>query len=167
MTDRPYIAVVGAAEASEKELSLAERVGDELARRGAVLVCGGRTGVMEAAARGASRRGGLVVGILPGETRAEGNPYLTVAVATGMGNARNAVIVKTADAVIAVGGGYGTLSEIGLALNVGRPVVGLETWRVERAGRPGPDPGVRVATSPDEAVSLALRLAGSSSGSSP
>lgn len=157
-----YIAVVGGAVAGEDELRLAERVGEEIARRGAVLVCGGRTGVMEAASRGARRLGGTVLGILPGEDRSEANPFVSVAVATGMGNARNAVIVKTADAVVAVGGGYGTLSEIGLALNSGRPVVGLSTWRLERRGRP--DPGVVAAETPEEAVELAVRLAGRPAG---
>jgi hypothetical protein len=152
-----YIAVIGGAQASQRDLERAEEVGREVARAGAVLVCGGREGVMEAASRGARSQGGLVLGILPEEDRSAANPYVTVAVATGMGNARNAVIVKTADVVIAVGGGYGTLSEIGLALNVGRPVVGLETWRLYRGE--GQDKGITEAASPREAVALALELA--------
>lgn len=162
MTAPIHIAVIGGAFAGEEELRKAEEVGELIARAGAVLVSGGKGGVMEAASRGARKAGGLVVGILPEEDRGQANPYLTVAVATGMGNARNAIIVKTADAVIAVGGGYGTLSEIGLALNVGRPVVGLGTWRLERRGER--DPGLVEADTPEEAVSLALGRPGAPEG---
>ncbi|NMA91712.1 MAG: TIGR00725 family protein [Firmicutes bacterium] len=126
-----YIAVVGAARCDPDLASLAEEVGAEIAQRGCVLVCGGRGGVMEAASRGARKRGGLVLGILPGKDPRGGNSFLTMAVATGLGEARNAVITRTADAVIAVGGEYGTLSEIALALKMGKPVAGLKTWKLE------------------------------------
>ncbi len=153
-----YIGVIGSGEADPEVLQLAREVGQEIARRGAVLVCGGRGGVMEAAARGAQEAGGTTVGILPGTSRSEGNPYLTVSIVTGMGEARNAIVVRSSDAVIAVAGGCGTLSEIGLALKMGVPVVGLRTWRL---GSPctGQDPVIRAA-SPAEAVALAFRSLG-------
>ena len=151
-----YVGVVGASECTAAEASLAEEVGREVARRGGVLLCGGRRGVMEAAAKGAQQAGGLVVGILPGTDRREGNPYLTVAVATGLGDARNAVIACASDVLIAVAGGYGTLSEIGHALKMGRPVVGLLTWELSR---PGGTFAVHRARNAREAVDLAFRLA--------
>ncbi|MCL6446878.1 MAG: TIGR00725 family protein [Armatimonadetes bacterium] len=151
-----YIGVIGAGECTEEETRLAEEVGREIARRKGVLICGGRRGVMEAAARGAQLAGGLVVGILPGNSRREGNPYLTVALATGLGDARNAVIACASDALIAISGGYGTLSEIGLALKMGKPVVGLFTWELTRPGRSF---AVHPAKSAAEAVELAFHLA--------
>jgi len=151
-----YIGVIGAGECTEAEARAAEEVGREIARRKGVLICGGRRGVMEAAARGAQLAGGLVVGILPGTSRREGNPYLTVALATGLGDARNAVITCASDALIAISGGYGTLSEIGLALKMGKPVVGLFTWELTRPGRSF---GVHPAKSAAEAVELAFQLA--------
>ncbi len=153
-----YVGVIGAAEAGEDVCALACAVGREVARRGAVLVCGGRGGVMEAAARGAREEGGVVLGILPGGAREEGNPYLTFAVATGLGEARNAVLVRSCDVVIAVAGGFGTLSEIGFALKMGVPVVGLKTWELAEPGT-GRDPLLRAA-SPEEAVSLAFACLG-------
>lgn len=153
---RVYVGVIGAGECTPPEASLAEEVGREVARRGGVVLCGGRRGVMEAAAKGAQQAGGLVVGILPGTDRREGNPYLTVALATGLGDARNAVIACASDVLIAVAGGYGTLSEIGFALKMGRPVVGLFTWELSRAGRPF---AVHRAESAREAVDLAFKLA--------
>jgi uncharacterized protein (TIGR00725 family) len=157
----PYVAVVGPGEATTEEADVARAVGAELARRGAVVVCGGRTGVMEAVAQGASEAGGTVLGILPGADRSEANDYVNVAVATGMGELRNGLIVRTADAVIAIGGAYGTLSEIALALKIGRPVVGLATWELAREGTP--DPGVRRADDATEAVELALAAVGTRS----
>jgi uncharacterized protein (TIGR00725 family) len=155
----PYIAVCGPDPASDDERADAESVGRMLAEAGAVVICGGHGGVMEAAAMGARSAGGLVIGILPGADRAEGNPHLTVAVATGMGELRNGLIVRAGDAVIAVGGAFGTLSEVALALKTGVPVVGLGTWELMRGGAPiEPDPVVRVATA-TEAVATALRLA--------
>ena len=106
-------------------------MGRELAARGAVLVCGGLGGVMEAACRGAKDAGGRTVGILPGTDRAAANPFVDTAIPTGLGEARNALVVRAADALIAVGGGYGTLSEIALALKAGKPVVGLDSWDIE------------------------------------
>jgi hypothetical protein len=110
-------------------------VGRALAEAGAVLVCGGLGGVMEAACRGAQEAGGTTVGILPGHDRADANPYVDVAVATGLGEARNALVVRAADALIAVGGEYGTLSEIALALKAGKPVVGIDSWDLDRIER--------------------------------
>ncbi len=153
---RIYIGVIGAGECTPQEASLAEEVGREIARRGAVLICGGRRGVMEACARGAQQAGGLVVGILPGVSRREGNPYLTVALPTGLGDARNAVIACASDVLIAISGGYGTLSEIALALKMGKPVVGLFTWELTRPGRCF---AVHRAGSAAEAVELAFQLA--------
>lgn len=136
--------------------SLAEEVGRRVAESGAALICGGLTGVMEAACRGARRAGGRTIGILPGTERAEANPFVEVAVVTGMGQTRNAIIVLTADVLIAIGGGYGTLSEIGLALRHGKPVVGLRTWDAAQGERRAP---VVLVTSAEEAVREALRLA--------
>lgn len=136
---------------------LAEEVGRRLARAGAALICGGLGGVMEAACRGARAAGGRTIGILPGSERTEANPFVDVAVATGMGQARNVLIVLSADALIAIGGGFGTLSEIALALRHGKPVVGLRTWEAVRGGRAAPVVSVQSA---DDAVRQALRLAG-------
>lgn len=140
-------------EASE-EVAAAEEVGQRLAEAGAVVVCGGLDGVMAGACRGAARRGGLTIGLLPGLDRTEANPWVQVAVPTGLGEARNALVVRAADAVVAIGGGYGTLSELGLALRAGLPVVGLVTWELAIGGRV--DEGVLRAGSPEEAVALAL-----------
>jgi uncharacterized protein (TIGR00725 family) len=152
-----YVAVVGPSAGTPAELAIGEAVGRLVAEAGAVLVCGGMGGVMEAAAGGAMNAGGKTVGILPTSSRLEGNPYLTVAVATGMGEARNAIVVRTADVVVAVHGEFGTLSEIALALKIGRPVVGVGTWELRKAGEPV-DAIVR-ATSAEDAVAKALRLA--------
>lgn len=145
-----YVAVVGPGEASADEVARAEEVGQLLAARDAVVVCGGLGGVMEAASRGAAGAGGTVVGILPGAERGAANEHVTVAVATGMGEMRNALVVRAADAVIAVGGAYGTLSEIAFALRSGVPVVGIGTWALDDVVD-APDPGA--------AVELALALA--------
>ena len=152
----PYVAVVGPSAGTPAELALGDAVGRGLAKAGAVLVCGGMGGVMEAAAGGALNAGGKTVGILPTASRLEGNPYLTIAVATGMGEARNAIVVRTADVVIAIHGEFGTLSEIALALKMGKPVVGLGTWELTKAGEPS-DAIVR-ATSAEDAVAKALAL---------
>lgn len=125
-----YIAVVGGSKCSAEESRLAYEVGAAIARRGGTVVCGGGSGVMEAASRGAKEAGGMVFGILPGESSHEGNSHLTAAIATGIGEARNAIVARTADAVIAVGGEYGTLSEIALALKMNKPVVGLKSWHL-------------------------------------
>jgi uncharacterized protein (TIGR00725 family) len=156
--DKPkIIAVIGGGQCTKKEAGLAEEVGHELAKRGAVLVCGGLGGVMEAACRGASAEGGTTIGILPGEDSQSANPHVQIAIATGMGYARNIVVAKSAQAVIAVGGSYGTLSEIGYALQGGIPVIGLGTWSLSRNGRE--DKSIITAQSPAEAVEKALDLA--------
>ncbi|MBI3648967.1 MAG: TIGR00725 family protein [Actinobacteria bacterium] len=154
---RRYVAVCGPAEAGEREIAWAEEIGRLLAEAGAVLVCGGLGGVMDAAARGCEAAGGISIGLLPAESRAGASSHLSVAVPTGMGEVRNALVVRAADAVIAVSGEFGTLSEIALALKMGRPVVGLHTWSLARE-TPAVDPLVR-AGSPQEAVEKALELA--------
>lgn len=152
-----YVAVVGASEASEAVAALAEEVGELVGQAGAVLVCGGLSGVMEAACRGAKSAGGITVGILPGTDRTDANEHVDIALPTGIGEARNALIVRSADVVIAVAGEFGTLSEIGFALKIGTPIVGLGTWELYRRGEPVD--AITVASTPAEAVNLALRLA--------
>ncbi|HYM57853.1 MAG TPA: TIGR00725 family protein [Solirubrobacteraceae bacterium] len=139
------MAVVGPGDGGD--LEAAESVGRELARRGAVVVCGGLGGVMEAACRGAREAGGTTVGILPGTDRAAANPFVDIAIPTGLGEARNALVVRAADALVAVGGGYGTLSEIALALKAGKRVVGLGSWEIE---------GMEQAADPESAVATVL-----------
>jgi len=153
----PIVAVIGGSAPTVEEAAAAEAVGRALAEGGAILICGGRGGVMEAACRGAKAASGLTIGILPGTDRGEANPYVDVPIVTGIGEARNGIIARTAQAVIAIGGSYGTLSEIGFALAFGVPVVGLGTWEVRREGHP-PVPIIHAAT-PEEAASHALALA--------
>lgn len=136
--------------------ALAEEVGRRIAAAGCTLICGGLSGVMEAACRGARAAGGRTIGILPGSKPQEANPYVDVSIATGMGQMRNVIIVLTADALVAVGGGFGTLSEIGHALRYGKPVIGLRTWQAARGGTRAP---ITVAETPEEAVRQALRVA--------
>ena len=155
----PYVAVIGPGQADGEVLEAAEAVGRELARRGATVVCGGRGGAMEAACRGAREAGGTTVGILPGDSRSEANPWVSVAIATGLGELRNGLVVRAGDAVVAVGGEFGTLSEIGFALKLGRPVVGLTTWELARRGEPVTD-AIVVASDPVEAAARAVDLAG-------
>jgi uncharacterized protein (TIGR00725 family) len=145
-----YVAVIGPSDADADEVATAAEVGRQLAARGCVVVCGGLGGVMEAVARGARDAGGTVVGLLPGTDRRDGNAHLTVCIATGLGEMRNALVVRAADVVLAIGGAYGTLSEIAFALRTGVPVVGVGTWALD---------DVVVAPGPDEAVELALALA--------
>ena len=152
----PLIAVCGASEASTYQVRDAETVGQLLAERGAVIVCGGLGGVMAAVARGAARAGGLTIGLLPGDDPAHAAADVTVALATGMGEMRNTLIVRVCAAMIAIGGGYGTLSEIGLALRLGRPVVALHSWEVRRPGSGDADPGMHRAATPAEAVDWVL-----------
>ena len=154
---RIYIAVVGGSETNDATWAVARSVGEALARHGAVLVCGGLGGVMEAACQGARANGGTTVGILPGPDRASANPFIDIAVATGMGEARNALVVRAADALVAVGGEFGTLSEIALALRDGKPVIGLDTWELRREGRT--IDAIVPATSAETAVDLAISLA--------
>jgi uncharacterized protein (TIGR00725 family) len=129
------IAIVGDSACSAQESKLAETVGALLAEEGATIVCGGLGGVMEAVCRGAKSKGGLTIGILPGADGSAANPWIDIPIATGMGEARNAVVAKSAQAVIAIGGGYGTLSEIAHALKSSIPIIGLNTWSLSRNGR--------------------------------
>ena len=154
---KKFIAVIGGSEPSAEEAQMAEKVGRELAKRGAILVCGGLGGVMEAACRGAQSESGLTIGILPGESRQAANPYIQIPIVTGMGYARNVAVVKSAQAVIAIGGSYGTLSEISHALQSGIPVIGLNTWSLSRNGQQ--DNSIILAQNPVEAVDKALNLA--------
>jgi hypothetical protein len=154
MSTQPLIAVIGESTLSHRDHAiLAEEVGRQIARAGYGLICGGLGGVMEAACRGARNAGGLTVGVLPGVEPAEANPHVSVAIPTGMGQMRNVIIVMAARAVIAIGGGAGTLSEIGHALRLGRRVIGLRTWVAAVGGRPA---DVRPAETAEEAVRLAL-----------
>jgi len=129
------IAVIGGSSASKREINTAEDVGRELAKRDAILVCGGLGGVMEAACLGATSEGGITIGILPGEKRNNANKYVQIPIVTGIGYARNVAVVKSAQAVIAIGGSYGTLSEIGHALQSGIPVIGIDTWSLSKGGK--------------------------------
>ena len=147
----PSIAVIGAGDAPADVCALAFEVGRAIGTRGAVLVCGGRGGVMEAAARGARTAGGHTIGILATYDRHSANPHIEFAIATGMGQARNAIVVGSADAVVALAGESGTLSEIGLAIKIGRPVVALNAWDQLA--------GLHRATSAETAVAMALELA--------
>lgn len=157
---RPQIAVVGAASCDERSAALAHAVGEEAARAGAVILTGGRGGVMAAASVGAAAAGGLVVGVLPGTGSSDSPPNEAVEVVlfTGLGQARNQVLVLSADAVIAIGGGWGTLSEIAMALKYGRPVVLVDSWRLARPDGE-PEPLLQRAATAAEAVAVALENA--------
>jgi len=154
---RKFIAVIGGGQCSKEEAKLAEEVGRELAKRDVVLVCGGLGGVMEAACKGASSEGGMTIGILPGNDSQVANPYVQIPIVTGLGYARNMAVVKSAQAVIAIGGSYGTLSEISHALQSSIPVVGLNTWSLSRNNQQ--DSSIISAQNPTEAVDKALSLA--------
>jgi uncharacterized protein (TIGR00725 family) len=156
--NRPLrIAVVGDRNASGDLVAAAEAIGGAIARKGGVVVCGGMGGVMEAASRGAAAAQGIVVGILPGGAAHEGNTHVTIPIVTGMGEGRNIIVARTAEAMIAVGGAYGTLSEIAYALALGVPVIGYRTWTLHREGQSA-DPIRRAATS-EEAVEMAWAAA--------
>ena len=156
--NRPlFVAVIGASDASLEAEVLAEAVGRGLAERGAVLVCGGLGGVMTAACRGAKSAGGTTIGILPGSDPAAANPWVDIPIPTGLGYARNTVVVKTGSAVIAVCGAYGTLSEIGHALADGKTVIGLKTWELAREG--DADTSIVRAESAEDAVEKAMAAA--------
>jgi hypothetical protein len=142
------IGVIGGEDPAPKILELAREVGKIIAKRGHLLVCGGLGGVMEAACAGAKEEGGKTVGILPGVTCSDANCWIDIPIVTGMGYARNVIVVLTSEVLIAVGGRYGTLSEIAYAFQFGIPVIGLSTWRIEGVS-------IRHTNSPDEAVSLA------------
>ena len=157
MTTREVIvAVIGTRQPSPEESKLAEEVGRELAKNGVALICGGLGGVMEDACRGAVAEGGLTIGVIPGEDRKSANPYVQIPIVTGIGYARNVIIVKSAQAVIAVGGGYGTLTEIGYALDSKIPVIGLKTWKISRNNQI--DKSIIRAANAMQAVSKALKL---------
>lgn len=168
MSDRPavvrppFVAVIGDGDPrgpdAHRILEWAEEVGQALARGGATVVTGGLGGVMRAASRGALGAGGETIGILPGDDAAEANEYVRTPIATGLGVTRNLVVVTSADAVVAIGGRHGTLSEIGLALRMGRHVVTLSSWRIESDQRFG-GPRIHRARTPREAAETALRLA--------
>ena len=151
-----FIGVIGGSDVSPQVAGLAEEVGREIARRGAVLVCGGIGGVMEAACKGAVSEGGLTIGILPGESRRDANPYVMIPIVTGIGYARNVAVVKSSQAIIAIDGSYGTLTEIGYALQSGIPVIGLDTWSLAIKG--STDNNIINVKSPEEAVEKALSL---------
>ena len=152
MSPGPYVSVVGSGTATGELYEEAREIGRLVAARGGTVVCGGRSGVMEAAARGATEAGGVAIGILPDEDREQANEFLSYSIATGTGHARNLAVVCSGDVVISVGGEYGTLSEMGLALKVGRPVVALVSWDLGEH--------VAVASSPEEAVEAAFGLLG-------
>ncbi|MBA2619251.1 MAG: TIGR00725 family protein [Rubrobacter sp.] len=151
-SSRPYVSIVGSGTATGETYQQAREVGRLVAGRGGIVVCGGLGGVMEAAARGATESGGTAIGILPDEDRGRANGYLSHSVATGTGQARNLAVVCSGAVVVAVGGEYGTLSEVGLALKVGRPVVSLGSWDL--------GDHVTVAGTPPEAVEAAFGLLG-------
>ncbi len=151
------IAVIGDSSCSPEEAELAETVGELLAQQGATVICGGLGGVMEAVCRGTKSKGGLTVGILPGQDSSTANPWVDIPVVTGIGEARNVVVVKSAQAVIAIGGGYGTLSEIAYALKSGIPVIGLNTWSLSRNGQE--DNSIIRVQSATEAINKAISLA--------
>ncbi len=148
---RVAIGVIGAGECSKDMAEIAEKVGRGIAKRGAVLVCGGLGGVMEAACRGARSEGGITVGVTPGFSKSEANRYVDIPIVTGMSHARNIIVVRSSDALVAIGGSWGTLSEISFALKLGVPVIGINTWEVSNE--------IKHATNPEVAVDLALRLA--------
>ena len=155
-TRKNIVAVIGGGQPSAQETRLAEEVGRELARHGVTLVCGGLGGVMEAACRGANAEGGVTIGILPGDSAKTANPYVQIPIVTGIGYARNISVVKSAQAVIAVGGSYGTLSEIAYALQSRIPVIGLNTWSLSKSGQP--DNSIIPADNPTDAVKKALNM---------
>lgn len=152
------IAVIGPGDAGARECWLAEEAGAAVAECGATLVCGGLGGAMEAACRGAQSRRGFTIGLLPGDDRADANGWVSLALPTGLGEGRNALIVRAVDAVVAIGGGWGTLSEIALALRGAKPVIGIETWELSRAG--ARVEGVVRVGEPRAAVAEALRRSG-------
>ena len=155
MKDKFFISVIGASNCSAKESKLAEEVGRELARRGAIVICGGLNGVMEAVCRGAKSEGGLTIGILPSNNRRDANPYVDIPIITGIGYARNSIVAKSGQAVIAVGGKYGTLSEIAYALQDKIPVIGLGTWKL--ATIKSKDESIIIADNASDAVDKAIK----------
>src|SRR5262249_23226979 len=157
MARRAQISVIGSSASDEALLRDAEAVGRGIAQADAVLVCGGRTGVMEAASKGASEAGGTVLGGLPTSSPEDANPYVSPVIATGTGHARSVAVVGSGDAVIAIGGEWGTLSEIAFARRLGRPVVAIESWTLRN--RANTDLGIVEAASPEQAVAAAVSAA--------
>ncbi|MEE8382459.1 MAG: TIGR00725 family protein [Thermodesulfobacteriota bacterium] len=149
------IGVIGAGQCSKEIEQLAEEVGKEIARNKATLVCGGLGGVMEASAKGAKQEGGNTVGILPGVSFEDANPFIDIPIVTGLSHARNVLVVRSSHALIAIEGGYGTLSEIAIALKIGKPVVGLRTWKISEE--------IVTVETPQEAVKKAIDLVENSS----
>ena len=149
------IGVIGAGQCSKEIEQLAEEVGKEIARNKATLVCGGLGGVMEASAKGAKQEGGNTIGILPGVSFEDANPFIDIPIVTGLSHARNVLVVRSSHALIAIEGGYGTLSEIAIALKIGKPVVGLRTWKISEE--------IVTVETPQEAVKKAIDLVENSS----
>ncbi len=135
LRNRLFVGVIGAGECDTELAAEARTLGQELAAAGAVVVCGGMGGVMRAVCQGALERGGLTIGIIPGSERSQANEFVALPIATGFGEARNLIIIRTADILIAIGGSYGTLSEIGFALKMGKRVIGLKTWEIDGVER--------------------------------
>lgn len=153
--ERPqYVGVVGAGTCPDTIYQLARNIGFEIGKRGWVLICGGLSGVMEGAARGCSEAGGLTVGLLPGLDRESANPFIHVPIPTGLGEGRNLLIVRASDVLVSIAGGYGTLSEIALALRTDKPVIGLETWKDIS--------GIHYAADYHEAMRIMIHLLGKS-----
>jgi uncharacterized protein (TIGR00725 family) len=146
-----YVGVVGASKATPRDMEDGEQVGRLLGQRGAIVVCGGRGGVMAAASKGCAEAGGTVIGMLPGDDRSDANQWVSIAIPTGLGELRNGLIVRTSDVLIAVGGSYGTLSEVALGLQAGLNVFGLHTWTID---------GITAVDTPDQAVNAALASIG-------
>jgi uncharacterized protein (TIGR00725 family) len=146
--EKIFIAVIGGGDCSKDICKLAEQVGERIAKAGAVLVCGGLGGVMEAASKGAKKQGGTTIGILPGIDKSQANPHIDFPIVTGLGEGRNLLVVRNSDAVIALPGEYGTLSEIAFCLKLGKPIIGLSTWDVSE--------DIIKAQNPEEAVKIAL-----------
>ncbi|MBN2029381.1 TIGR00725 family protein [bacterium] len=149
MTRRTQIGVIGGRQVSQEILELAQKVGKEIAQKRAILICGGLGGVMEAACKGAKEAGGLTVGLLPVSSMTEANPYVDIVIPTGLGVARNAVIINACDGVIAIGGSYGTLSEMAFARQKGIPVISLKSWQFDNT--------IHTTESPEEAVEFVFR----------
>jgi uncharacterized protein (TIGR00725 family) len=153
---RKFIGVIGASQPPEELLPIAEKVGEEIGKRGGVLICGGMGGIMESACKGAKSEGGITVGILPTMTRDSANPYIDIPIVTGMGYARNIIVVLSSEAIIAIGGAYGTLTELAFALHFNIPVVGIRTWRAESEYTEVK--GIIYVDEPEEAVRMAMEM---------
>lgn len=153
------VGVIGASMADEELSAIAEEVGRELAVSGAAVVCGGLTGIMESVCRGASAEGGVTIGIIPSDSRQDANPFVQIPIVTGIGMARNSVIAKTAEVFIAIGGQFGTLSEIAYALSMGKTVVSIRSWNLEKASAT-PLHGLIHEDNPKRAVEIALESIG-------